>query len=88
MEIITKEGMETRMANPLFNEQMHNSFNSQLSSFKSNPLEFLLQHKINIPDQYANDPRGAIQYLLNNGQMSQQQLNMLMQMAQRMGIQI
>jgi hypothetical protein len=51
----------------------------------SNPMGFLMQHRINIPQQYANDPRGAVQYLLNNGQMSQDQLNSIMQKAQQMG---
>lgn len=78
--------METRMANPLFNEQMQTNLKSQLQFFKSNPLEFLLQRNINIPEQYANDPRGAVQYLLNNGKMTQGQLNSLMQTAQQMGI--
>ena len=76
------------MANKLFNEQMQNGMKSQFSSFMSNPMEYLVQRKINIPQQYMNDPHGAVEYLLNNGQMSQEQLNTLIKKAQQMGIKI
>jgi len=76
------------MANPLYNEQMNKDLMSQLDSFKQNPMQFLVNHKINIPQQFANDPHGAVQYMLNNGQMSQQQLNSLTRLAQRMGIKL
>lgn len=77
--------MATNMANPLYNESMQKGFQSQLGSFMSNPMGFLMQHKISIPEQYANDPHGAVQYLLNNGKMSQNDLNRLVQTAQQMG---
>lgn len=73
------------MANPLYNEQMQNGFQSQFSSFMSNPMGYLMQHKINIPQQYQNDPQGAVQYLLNSGAMNQEQLNGIIQKAQQMG---
>ena len=76
------------MANPLFNEQMNKSLMPQFNSFMQNPMQFLIQRKINIPQQFSNDPHGAIEYMLNNGQMSQQQLNSLTQMAQKMGIKL
>jgi len=76
------------MANPLFNEQMNKGMMSQFNSFMQNPMQFLMQRKINIPQQFSNDPHGAVQYMLNNGQMSQEQLNNLTQMAQRMGIKL
>lgn len=76
------------MANPLFNEQMNKGFMSQFNSFKQNPMQFLMQRRINIPQQFANDPHGAVQYLLNNGQMTQEQLNSLTQQAQKMGIKL
>ena len=76
------------MGNPLFNEQMNQGFMAKFNAFKQNPMQFLMQNKINIPQQYANDPHGAVQYMLNNGQMSQEQLNSLTQMAQKMGIKL
>lgn len=76
------------MANKLFSEQMNKGFMSRFNSFKQNPMQFLLQNKVNIPPQFANDPHGAVQYMLNNGMMSQEQLNNLTQMAQRMGVKL
>ena len=76
------------MASPLFNEQMTKSLMPQFNSFMQNPMQFLMQRKINIPQQYSNDPHGAVQYMLNNGQMSQEQLNKLTHMAQNMGIKL
>ena len=49
------------MANPLYQEQMNNNINNYLR----NPLQFLTQRGANIPQQYANDPHGFVQYLLN-----------------------
>ena len=34
-----------------------------------------LLKKMNIPTEYANDPNGAIQYLMNNGKVTQEQYN-------------
>lgn len=73
------------MANPLYKEQMQNRFQSQFSFFMSNPMGYLMQHKINIPQQYQNDPQGAVQYLLNSGAMNQEQLNEIIQGVQQMG---
>ena len=76
------------MANPLFNEQMNKGFMNQFNQFKQNPMQFLVSHKVNIPQQFINDPHGAVQHMLNSGQMTQQQLNSLTQMAQKMGIKL
>ena len=76
------------MANPLFQEQMNNNIMGQFNTFIKNPIQFLTQRKINIPEQYSNDPHGAVQYLLNNGQMNQESLNKMMHMAQKMGIKL
>lgn len=45
----------------------------QFKGFMSNPLQFMAQRKLNIPQQYMNDPQGAIQYLMNTGAINQQQ---------------
>ena len=65
-----------------------NNTTNPFNSFMQNPMQFLASRNLNIPTQYANDPHGAVQYLLNSGRMSQQQLNMLTQQAQRMGIKL
>ena len=80
------------MANPLFAEQQkkmnNNGIQSQFNSFMQNPMQFLINKKINIPQEYANDPHEAVQYLLNNGSMSQDTFNRLRNTASQMGIQI
>ena len=70
------------MANPLFKNQLMTQFNQ----FKSNPMSFLLQRNVNIPQQYLNNPEEAVKYLMNNGMMSQEQYNRINQMAQSLGL--
>lgn len=75
--------------NSLYQSMQQNSIQNQYSTFIQNPLQFIMQRKgITIPQQFQNDPRGAVQYMLNNGQMSQPQLNRITQMAQSMGIRL
>lgn len=58
----------------------------QFNMFRQNPLQFLMQRRLNIPQQYMNDPKGAVEYLMQNGQMSQQQFQQFSQMANQMGL--
>lgn len=60
--------------------------NQMFGTFMQNPLQFLLQRKINIPQEYANNPQGAIQYLMNTGKMSQQTFENLRNQASQMGV--
>ena len=78
------------MNNPLQNSSIGNmnQIGNMFSSFMQNPMQFLMQRKINIPQQYQNDPHGAVQYLLNNGQMRQEDFNRLSQIAGQMGIKL
>ena len=80
------------MPNHLYAEQqmMKNNmgFQSQFQSFMQNPMQFLMQKKINLPPEFANDPHGAIQHLLNSGQMSQDTFNRLRDTASQMGIKV
>lgn len=66
---------------------MNNLFSNQLLSqfqqFKSNPMSFLIQRNINIPQQFQNNPEAAVNYLLNNDLMTQEQFNQLAQMASK-----
>ena len=43
------------------------------SQLMQNPNQFL--QKMNIPSEFASNPQGAIQYLMNNGRISQEQYN-------------
>ena len=54
-----------------------------LQQFKSNPMQFLLQRRFNVPQNIANDPSAIMNHLLSTGQISQQQVNQAYQMAQR-----
>lgn len=74
------------MANKLYEEQVNQGMMSQFGDFMRNPIQFLMQRRINVPPQYANDPQGAVQYLLSSGQMSQETYQRLRSQAEQMGV--
>ena len=43
------------------------------TQFRQNPNQLL--QKLNIPTEYLNNPQGAIQYLMNNGNITQEMYN-------------
>ena len=45
----------------------------QFRGFMQNPMEFMIQRKLNIPQEYLQDPNKAIQHLMNTGKINQQQ---------------
>lgn len=63
---------------------MNNEIMQMLSQFKANPVQFLMQKKLNVPSDIANDPQAIINHLLKTGQVNQNQLNQAYQMAQRL----
>jgi hypothetical protein len=72
--------------NPLFNDlNGPQSMMGQFASFMQNPFEFLIQRKVNIPEEYRNNPQQAVNYLISSGQMDQQTLNNLRTRAGQMG---
>ena len=55
---------------------MNPSVISALQQMKQNPMQFLLARRFNIPNTvYMNDSNEIIQYLINTGQVSQDQVN-------------
>lgn len=67
------------MSSPLYQQfQPNNNFVNMLTQFKQNPVAMLSQ-RFNIP-QNMNDPNEILQHLLNSGQISQEQVNKVMQM--------
>ena len=57
-----------------------NNILSMYQQFRSNPMQ-MLQSRFNIPQGInTNDPNAIIQHLLNSGQISQGQLNSMMNM--------
>lgn len=61
---------------------MNNQMLGMLQQLKSNPLQFLMQRRMNIP-QGVNDPQAILNHLVQTGQVSQEQVNRAYQMAQR-----
>ena len=70
------------MANPLY-QSMNNQQSNILQAFKQNPVQFLAQRNLNIPQNIANDPNAIIQHLMGTGQVSQAQYNRAMQIIQQ-----
>ena len=69
------------MPNPLYQQLQQTQPNNPLSmvaQFRQNPLAVLSQ-KYNIP-QGMNDPNQILQHLLNTNQVTQDQVNRVMQM--------
>ena len=57
-----------------------------VQQFKQNPLGFLLQRRLNVPPNVANDPNAILNYLLSTGQVNQNQINMAYQTLQNGGM--
>ena len=67
--------------NPVFNALRGVNTMSMLNQLRTNPLGFLKQKGLNVPDNLT-DPNAIIQYLMNSGQINQQMYNQARQMAQ------
>lgn len=74
--------------NPLFQETQQNTMQNKFQSFMQNPLQQLMNSKLNVPQQYAQDPHGAVDYLVQSGQVNQASLNKAMQIANKLGIKL
>lgn len=73
------------MPNPFFNAMGGGQPNimQMLQQLRANPAQFLAQSKFKIPQNLINDPNAIVQHLLSSGQVNQQQINAVYQMAQR-----
>ena len=60
------------MNNPM---TIGNQLFQNLQQLKANPVQFLIQRRMNIPANIANDPNAIINHLLQTNQISQQQVN-------------
>ena len=60
-------------------------FMGQFQNFFRNPMQFLMQKKLNLPQNInpMQNPQAAIQHLMNSGQLSQEQYNQLQQTARQ-----
>lgn len=71
--------------NPLYSAtvQNNNPLMASLKALQQNPMQFLAQRRLNIPQSIQNDPNAIIQHLMNTGQISQEKYNQASQMASR-----
>lgn len=74
------------MSNPLYNVTGSNqpSLMQTVQQFKANPMQ-MLNKRFNLPQNMAVDPNAILQYLMQTGQVTQEQLNAKYQQAQRLG---
>ena len=49
----------------------------QFRQFMGNPMGYVMQKNMGIPQEYMKNPDEAIQYLMNTGKLTQQQYNEL-----------
>lgn len=69
------------MPNPMMGNPMQ-----MLQQLKSNPIQFLMQRRLNLPQNInVSDPQAILNHLVSSGQISQEQINNAYQMMQRMG---
>ena len=60
---------------------MTNNIMGMLAQFKQNPMQFLMQRRMNLPQNLPmNDPQAILNHLVQTGQVSQQQINNAFQM--------
>lgn len=63
---------------------MMNNFMQMLQQFKANPMQMLIQRRMNLPQGIPmNDPNAILNHLVQSGQINQQQINQAYQMMQR-----
>ena len=60
---------------------MPNQIMGMLGQLKANPLQFLMQRRMNVPQSVdMSDPQEILNHLVQTGQVSQQQINNAYQM--------
>ena len=60
----------------------------RFQQFMQNPMQSLMNSKLNIPQQYQNNPQDAVNYLIQSGQVNQNTLNQAIQMANKLGVKL
>ena len=63
---------------------MMNNPLAMLQQLKANPMQFLMQRRMNLPQgMNMQDPQAILNHLMQTGQVSQDQVNRAYQMAQQ-----
>ena len=60
-----------------------NNFLGSFQQFAQNPIQYMMQKNVNIPQDIQNNPQQIQQYLLNSGRVSQSQMNWAQNMARQ-----
>lgn len=55
----------------------------RFNGFLQNPMQALLQRRINVPQNLMGNPSGIIQHMMNTGMLNQQQYNAARMAAQQ-----
>lgn len=71
------------MQNKLF-RSLNNPFVNQLNQLRSNPVQFLMNRKFNLPKDFNGGPREIVQYFLDSGQVTKGQLDALQTQVDRL----
>ena len=65
---------------------MMQAFQRQLQALKSNPMQFIMQRRFNLPNGVnVNDPNAVLNYLMQSRQIDQNTINQAYMTAQNMG---
>lgn len=54
------------------------------SQFIQNPMQYIIKSRLNIPQDFQGNANDMVQYLLNTGQLTQDQFNRVNKEAQRL----
>lgn len=74
------------MANPFFNPgSVAPNIMQMVNQIKQNPMRFLANSRLRIPQNIGTDGDAILNYLVQSGQFSQQQINNAYQTATKMG---
>lgn len=75
------------MSNPLYQQlNPQQPQQNQFNQFMQNPAYFLAQKGINVPQNIQYNPKAIIQNMLDNGTISQQQFNEMLNRLMQSGL--
>lgn len=70
----------------MHNPMMGGNFMQMVQQLKANPMQFLMQRRINLPQNVnVNDPEAILNYFVQTRQVSQNAINQAYQMVRNMG---